>query len=85
MLRCSQSIWALEESTEVLLVLIDQLGRQVYSKVILDKQGTVLTTEETNRLSPGIYIVIGSSDNNVYGKKLVVTSGSAGTGPHLGL
>ena len=65
------------EQEEILVVLMDQFGRQVYSKVLVQENDKVLTAfDQTQRLAPGIYFVVGSSNNTMYRKKLVISSGN---------
>jgi hypothetical protein len=58
---------------EVLVVLRDITGREVYSKLIVtgsDKEIVALDPE--NKLAKGTYLVIASSENKFYSKKLIV-------------
>ena len=59
---------------EVLVVLKDNLGRELFSTlVITDDSGKFITAIDfENRLPAGIYLIVGSSKNNIYSRKLVV-------------
>ncbi len=57
-----------------LVVLYDQLGRTVFSKVVLtgDEDGFAVAIDQQARLAPGVYLVIGSSRSSLYHKRLVI-------------
>ncbi|MBL4657336.1 MAG: T9SS type A sorting domain-containing protein, partial [Flavobacteriales bacterium] len=58
---------------EVLVVVQDMLGRVHYSKVIFPDKGEYhLAVDPYCKLNPGVYLVVGSSDNMLYKKKVVV-------------
>jgi hypothetical protein len=62
---------------EVLVVLLDHFGREVYSKVTLsEKDGMLQGIDASNSLAPGVYFIVASSNNEIYKQKLVI-SGSA--------
>lgn len=59
--------------TQVLLVLRDKQGNEFYSKFMMmveDKQ--FLAVDLERKVNPGKYLIIGTSNNKVYGKKVVV-------------
>ncbi len=60
---------------EVLVAVLDQHGREFYSKVtITDNTGAVTVAIDTyNRLAAGLYLVIGSSDNSMDSDFLIIT------------
>lgn len=62
------------ETEEVLLVLFDIVGNEIYSKLVITADGLVnvvdLDTEQT--LSAGIYFITASSDRALYKQKLIV-------------
>jgi len=64
----------LEPDKEVLVVVKSVLGQVLYSKIIFtDHNGNILEAiDPYNRLSQGIYLVIGSVNNEVYSKKLLI-------------
>jgi hypothetical protein len=68
------SLSGLQPQEKVLVVLTDILGNEVYSKVnFSDEDGSfvdVVTTEP--KLPSGIYLVIGSTKNSIYKRKIVV-------------
>jgi len=68
------SFKGLNVQEEVLLVLRDVLGREVYSKVVFaDDNGSVLKAiDPYKRLAAGTYMVIGSVDNDSYNKKIII-------------
>lgn len=52
---------------EVLVVLYDGMGNQIFSKVVLQKNETFYTAiDPKNKLNPGIYMVVGSSQDHVF-------------------
>ena len=58
---------------ETLVMLYDPLGREVYSKLIIQEDGqTISTLDLTGQMTPDIYIVTGSSDNSIFRNKLIV-------------
>ena len=55
------------KNKEVLVVLYDSFGKQVFSKVVLQKAETFYTAiDPNNKLNPGIYMVVGSSQEQVF-------------------
>lgn len=63
-----------ENNEEILVVLNDIEGKQVYSKVMLtsDNGSFINAIDTENRLPAGIYLIIGSSRNDIYSRKLVI-------------
>ena len=63
-----------ESDKEVLVVVQNILGEQMYSKIILlDDNGFALEgIDPNNRLSKGTYIIVASSDDNLLSKKLII-------------
>ena len=62
-----------KEGEEVLVVVLDMLGSEHYSKiVIIENSGYTLAFDPNGRLSPGVYMIVGSSNNKLYSKKLVI-------------
>ncbi len=61
-------------SKEVLVAVTDITGRQVYSKIIpVLADGTFrIAFDYSKRLSPGVYFVTVTSDNEVYNQKLYI-------------
>ena len=61
------------EGDIVLVVVLDMLGKEHYSEiVVLEDDGQTLAFEPSNELSPGIYMIQGSSNNKRYSKKLII-------------
>lgn len=58
----------------VLVVLVDVLGQTVFSKISLtDPNGSILEAiDMSKKLSPGVYMVIGSVRDEVYKQRLVI-------------
>ena len=57
----------------ILVVLYNTLGEEVYSKVFLREDGQVLLAiDPSNKLSRGVYSVIGSTNNQIFRQLLVV-------------
>ena len=61
------------EGDEVLVIVYDMMGKESYSKVILNRGvGPVTAIDPHNNLAPGMYIVIGSSKDELFNEKLVI-------------
>ena len=61
------------EGDEVLVIVYDMMGRESYSKVILNRgSGPVTAIDPHNNLTPGMYIVIGSTKDELFNEKLVI-------------
>ncbi len=64
-----------EQNEEVVVVLLNQMGEKVFSKVVVSKGDNLLTAiDPAFKLPCGIYFVVGSSNNEIYKQKLVITS-----------
>ena len=58
---------------EVLVIVYDMMGRESYSKVILNRgPGPVTAIDPYHNLPQGMYIVIGSSKDELFNEKLVI-------------
>ncbi|MBL4736096.1 MAG: T9SS type A sorting domain-containing protein [Flavobacteriales bacterium] len=58
---------------EVLIVVNDMLGRIHYSKVVLLENDTFeFAIDPSEKLTPGVYLVVGSSENRLYKRKIVI-------------
>lgn len=61
------------DGEEVLVIVYDMLGKESYSKVILnDGPGPITAIDPYHNLPPGMYIVIGSSRDELFNEKLVI-------------
>jgi hypothetical protein len=62
------------DQDQVLLVMKDVLGNEVYSKAVVAENGYVLTAMELDHnIAPGMYLVIGSSnDAQLFQRKLII-------------
>ena len=61
------------QGDEILVIVYDMMGRESYSKVILNKgSGPVTAIDPYNNLTPGMYIVIGSTKDELFNEKLVI-------------
>ncbi len=61
------------EGSEILVIVYDIMGRQSYSKVILNEgSGPITAVDPYNNLAPGMYIVVGSSKDELFNEKLVI-------------
>lgn len=62
------------EGKQVLVVVRDLLGKEFYSKVCItsssDKE--IMAVDPSGMLASGVYVVVASTDNNVYEKKIVI-------------
>jgi fibronectin-binding autotransporter adhesin len=62
-----------EGNSEVLVVLYNIMGEIVFSKVIVSDNGTFISAiDPSKHLGPGVYIVVGTSNNDFYRQKLVI-------------
>ena len=62
-----------EDNEATLLILRDRKGYECFSKFIVSEyQGTILAFDVENRVCSGKYEVIASSDNELYGKRIIV-------------
>jgi len=58
---------------KVLVVVLDQLGKEHYSKVIvLHDNGYTLAVDPVGRLAIGVYFVIATSKNKLFREKIVI-------------
>ncbi|MGB0369453.1 MAG: T9SS type A sorting domain-containing protein [Flavobacteriales bacterium] len=61
------------DANEVLVIVHDMLGREAYSKVVLNAgSGPVTAIDPHNNLTPGMYIVVGSTNDELFNEKLVI-------------
>jgi hypothetical protein len=56
----------------VLVVLYNTSGQEVYSKVNI-REGEIIAVDTENKLEPGIYVVVASSQDHLYKKKIIIT------------
>ncbi|MFH1321029.1 MAG: T9SS type A sorting domain-containing protein [Bacteroidota bacterium] len=60
-------------SDQVLVVILDILGIEHYSKVfVIENDEHLLAIDPAGKLEAGIYMVIATSDNGIYRRKIVV-------------
>jgi hypothetical protein len=58
---------------DVLVVLRDLQGREFYSKVVVTQENTQLfAIDATQQIPPGTYLVVASSNGNIYSQKIIV-------------
>lgn len=61
------------DATEILVIVYDMMGRESYSKVILNPgSGPVTAIDPYHNLPPGMYVVVGSSRDELFNQKLVI-------------
>lgn len=61
------------KNPEILIVVYDMLGRISYSKVVINKGSLPLVAiDPHNNLAPGMYIVIGSTKDELFNQKLII-------------
>ncbi|MEO8762519.1 MAG: T9SS type A sorting domain-containing protein, partial [Bacteroidia bacterium] len=61
------------KNEEVLVVLRDIQGREFYSKVLVTHEETQLfAIDVTQQILPGIYLIVASSNGNIYSQKIIV-------------
>ncbi len=66
-----------EPYKEVVVLLMDQFGREVFSKVIMMESSQVLTAIDLyGKIPPGLYFVIGSDERTIHKKRLIISSSS---------
>ena len=58
---------------EILVVVEDIMGNDIYSKIVFKNQIAVLKAEDPyNKIPSGVYTVIACSRNEVYNQKIVI-------------
>lgn len=58
---------------EILVIVEDILGNDIYSKIIFKNQCAVLKAEDPyNRIPAGVYTIVATSRNEIYNQKIVV-------------
>ena len=62
------------KAENLLVVVYDMLGREIYSKVQLMENGGLLFTISSygNQLTSGVYLITASADDKVFHQKLIV-------------
>ncbi len=61
------------EEKEVLVVLMDVLGNENYAKVVVTKnEDGIYVTDNSKKLSPGIYMVTASGKNRSFNRKMII-------------
>jgi hypothetical protein len=61
-----------KQNESVLVVLYNTSGQEVYSKVNI-REGEIIAVDTENKLEPGIYVVVASSQDHLYKKKIIIT------------
>lgn len=59
---------------DLLVVVYDMLGREIYSKVQVDEKDGFLFTNVSNgnKLPSGVYLITASANDNIFRQKLIV-------------
>lgn len=62
------------KANDLLVVVYDMLGREIYSKVeVIESDGYLFSlTSDGKRLPAGVYVIIASANDKVFKQKLVV-------------
>lgn len=62
------------KATDLLVVVYDMLGQEIYSKVEVSENGGFLFTisSDGKRLSSGVYLITASANDKVFRQKLIV-------------
>jgi hypothetical protein len=62
------------ETKEILVVVYNAEGKEVFSKVTIVERGNgqVVAIDSSNMLPPGIYVISATSDNSIYRQKLII-------------
>jgi PKD-like domain len=68
------SIISAEKGQEIIIVVYDVLGQELYSKVIVTEQkgNAIYAIDLLQKLSPGVYFITATSNQKVYSKRLIV-------------
>jgi len=63
-----------QEDRSVLLVVRDISGREMYANVVIVQKNmnSIVAVDPEQKLSPGLYMVVATSDNSVFNQKLIV-------------
>ena len=62
-----------KQGDKVIVVVRDMLGREYYSKVILlSSDQSVIAVDTEGKLASGVYLVVATSNDNIYEKKIVI-------------
>jgi len=62
-----------DKGNEILVIMINQYGVEVFSKIVIQDGAAILTAIDTKKkLPPGLYFVTGSSNHNIYRQKLII-------------
>ncbi|HEY6162099.1 MAG TPA: hypothetical protein VI112_12780 [Bacteroidia bacterium] len=58
---------------EILVVVEDIMGNDIYSKIVFKNQCAVLKAEDPyNKIPSGVYTIVATSRNEIYNQKIVV-------------
>ncbi len=60
------------ENKEVLVVLRNEKGQESFSKVKIDHNHELVVSNNENQLGNGTYLIVASSDNKLYSKKVTI-------------
>lgn len=61
------------DNEDILVVLYDAKGQEVYSKVIINATNqTIIAMDPSRKLAAGVYMVIATSKNEIFRKRLIV-------------
>jgi len=61
------------DASEVLVVIKDITGKEVYSKVAISQEGkNLIAIDPEHKLAPGAYFVIASSNNDLFSQRIIV-------------
>lgn len=66
--------FTLSQTEEVLVVVYDMLGKELYSKVLItnDDGSDVYAIDPNEKLPKGVYIITATSNDKIYNKRLIV-------------
>jgi hypothetical protein len=69
-----QLLFNTSQAKEVLVVVRDVNGKEVYSKVVITEKGNgqVMALDPNNKLASGVYLITATSDNEIFNQKLVI-------------
>ena len=63
-----------QQDKELLVVVNDVFGETLYSKVIImsDEEKNVIAVDPYQRIKPGVYYIVGTSNDIIYHKNLTI-------------
>ncbi|OFY39124.1 MAG: hypothetical protein A2275_13400 [Bacteroidetes bacterium RIFOXYA12_FULL_35_11] len=68
------SLKNLQEEKKVLVVVRDIMSREYFSKVFISdkEENSIFAIDPDSNIPPGIYLIIGTTENEIYNKKIII-------------